>query len=597
MTVTADQTFEEGSERQLEPTDVIDTMRATGPSIFVKVEKSLAALGFFTPSSRRIKEQKIKHIDFTREIDGKRVGVSADIIPSAMFGLPITADQDKYLALQSIITNQLLAEGKVTNPIRFKSADLIRLLGDSTKSGKNYKDVGEWLDVMSATTIFSDGVVYAANKKRFARDRFRVFDRAVSVGKELDDGSIADANYVWLSAWQLENLNEKYVLPVDLETYRELKNHISKALVPHLQIWLFASVRSGSFEKRYDELCELFALQQYRAPSLILRQLKPSLDELTQHEYLAKWRIEKTADRKAYKIVFVHGAKFHRDRRKRMEPQTHHEPIIIAESESVQPLPEVGKAELPETKMAAETRPASGQATQQGNSTERLIDELAGRGLMPSVAMRLLDGSDAARLEKVADQIEYWDDLQKARNVGAGLLHDFIKNDVPLPRTFEPGRVREARRQAEAHQRNLARVEDAVDTQYGEYCRSLVDRFVSELPDGEFDRRVEEHRAQTSQSLSFYSDRPDIAEQFARHEVRAEIAKAIPVLNREEFRERELGGIIAALRIDPSEFGISVRKDSEADALPNVVNAPTTTVPLEDGVIPIQEENSQPKAA
>lgn len=127
------------------------------PTQFAKVEKSLASLGFFTPSSRRIKNQRVKRIGFTREIDGKRVEVSAEIHPSAMFGLPVTADQDKYLALQKIITNTLQSEGKVTNPIRFKSSELLRLLNTSTKTGKNYKAISDWLDVMSATTIFSDG--------------------------------------------------------------------------------------------------------------------------------------------------------------------------------------------------------------------------------------------------------------------------------------------------------------------------------------------------------------------------------------------------------------------------------------------------------
>jgi hypothetical protein len=209
---------------------------------FTKVEKSLASLGFFTPSSRRIKDQKVKRVGFTREIDGKRVEVSAEIHPSGVFGLPVTADQDKYLALQKIITRILQSEGKLTNPIRFKSADLLRLL-NNTKAGKNYKEISEWLDVMSSTTIISNGAAYAAGQKRFIRERFRVFDRAVSVGRELEDGTVADANYVWLSAWQLENINSGFLLPIDLETYRVLKNHIAKALVPLLQIWLFATTK------------------------------------------------------------------------------------------------------------------------------------------------------------------------------------------------------------------------------------------------------------------------------------------------------------------------------------------------------------------
>ena len=48
----------------------------------------------------------------------------------------------------------------------------------------------------------------------------------------MPDGTIADANYVWLSEWQLENINQNFLLPIDLFTYRQLKNHIAKALVP-----------------------------------------------------------------------------------------------------------------------------------------------------------------------------------------------------------------------------------------------------------------------------------------------------------------------------------------------------------------------------
>jgi Replication initiator protein A len=136
------------------------------PTSFAKVEKSLASLGFFTPSSRRIKDQRVKRMSFTREIDGKRVEVSAEILPT-IYGLPITADLDKYLALSEIITGLLQARGKIANPIRFTSAELLRMLNKKVSSGKNYKDIVEWLDVMASTTIISNGVVYVAGKKRF----------------------------------------------------------------------------------------------------------------------------------------------------------------------------------------------------------------------------------------------------------------------------------------------------------------------------------------------------------------------------------------------------------------------------------------------
>ena len=548
---------------------------------FTKIEKSLASLGFFTPSSRRIKDQKVKRMSFTREVDGQRVEGTAEIIPSALFGLPITADQDKYLALQQIITERLQAEGQLTNPIRFKSSDLIRLLNKSTKTGKNYKEVGEWLDVMSSTTIFSAGVVYNAKQKRFAKDRFRVFDRAVSVGKEMEDGTVADANYVWLSTWQLENINNNYLLPIDLETYRQLKNHIAKALVPLLQIWLFASHRAGSFEKRYDDLCEILTLQKYRAPSQILRQLKPSLDELTKHEYLEKWQIEQTSDRKAYKIVLFHGAKFRRDRRRRLGQKNQiadKQPIIIGQSESLEPsLPEPGKLEVTSTPPTVVT--AAGQdlvvssdeqfadvaeiksSRQEPEPDDRgsLIDELAARGLMPSAAMKLIASLPPSRRDQALDYIEYWDSLKANKEVGPGLLYELIRNGDRLPANFQTSRERAAKKTAADRQHALAMAQQSLYFAYEEYERDALDRYIEiEVPPDEYQRIYNGYKQQMSKQGSFFENRTGpMFEEMIQAAVRAEIRKTMNVIPFPEFCRREASRVLADSDISPAELGIT----------------------------------------
>ena len=228
------------------------------PSVeFVKVEKNLASLGFFTPSSKRTRDEKSKTVSVTVVLNGKRIDAKATIAPTALFGLPITADQDKWLALHKILADVQARDGKVTNPVSFSSAELLTLLRIYKDSGKNYRDVSDWLDVMVGTTIISEGAVYFGGKRVFGKDTFHVFDRAVSFGKELPDGSIADKNYVWLSQWQLQNINDHHQLPIDLDTYRQLRYYIAKALVPLLQIWLYATRNDGVFEKRYDELCQI----------------------------------------------------------------------------------------------------------------------------------------------------------------------------------------------------------------------------------------------------------------------------------------------------------------------------------------------------
>jgi len=548
-------------------TIAITTDPSPSPKPFTKIEKSLASLGFFTPSSRRLKDQKIKRMNFTREIDGKRVEVSADIVPSAMFGLPITADQDKYLALQKIITNILQAEGKVSNPIRFSSAELLRLLGRS-RAGRNYREINEWLDVMTTTTIMSEGVVYRAGEKRFAKDRFHVFDRAVSFGKELDGGVVADANYVWLSAWQLENINHHFLLPIDDETYRELKNHIAKALVPLLQVWLFASHRAGSFEKRYEELCDMLMLQKYKSPSQIVRQLKPSLDELAHHQYLETWSIEKTVDRKSYKVVLFHGPKFHQDRRKRLEQKHHAEaPVVVARLAPTEPgLPTPGKLESQVVPTKGEELvkiPPTDSGTVdalQPDATAippELIDELSARGVLPSVAIKLLRSVPGERLSQVTDYIAFWDTAQKTGDVRPGLLYDLIRSGDPLPANFETRAQRDLREAGERRQRNQKAVATAMDARYGQYKTTTVDRVISEeIGEAEFERRVAEHVARASEGVgeSRWALSPDLADMTARRAIRAKIGEA-HALPFDEFSKRELPLVLDELHIDPSDLG------------------------------------------
>ena len=213
-----------------------------------------------------------------------------------------------------IISDSRKQQAEVKNPVGFTSAELLRILGLRVTAGKNYEEVQEWGKRMTLTGIISEGVVYFAGKRTWASDTFHVFERFVSVGKEMPDGSVADRNYLWLSAWQLENINHNHLLPIDFETYRKLKSHIAKALVPLLQIWLYASRATGCFEKRYEDLCQILNLQQYVQLSRIKKKLAPALDELQAHGYLDHWQLEETVQRNDYKIIFHHGEKFHRDR-------------------------------------------------------------------------------------------------------------------------------------------------------------------------------------------------------------------------------------------------------------------------------------------
>lgn len=284
---------------------------------FVRMEKNIAAFGFFTPTSKRAKGTPPKIIQFAQIIDGNRAEAKVTIAGNTLYGMPTTADQDKYLAFQKILEQIKKEKGKIENPIVFTSAELLQLLGHSD-GGANFKEIEEWCDVMASTYIKSEGAVWIAGKKKFASDSFVIFQRVRRTGQELDDGTTADKNYIWLSDWYLENINAHYLLPIDFDTYKQLKNNIAKALIPLLQIWLYASREQGVFEKRYDEICQILNITQYLYPSKIKEKLSPSFNELIKQNYLSGWDVAKTADKKSYKIIFWHGRKFYQDRDKRL---------------------------------------------------------------------------------------------------------------------------------------------------------------------------------------------------------------------------------------------------------------------------------------
>lgn len=468
--------MEEGREKTEQESFEGDASTAAQPQAetlpsteFVKVEKNLASLGFFTPSSKRVRNAQEKSFTITTVADGQRLEMKGTIIPSAKYGLPITADQDKWIALCKILTDIMRKEGKVTNPVSFTSADILRLLHKHRHSGKNYREVEEWLDVLFSTTIFSEGVVYLAKEKRRVKDRFRVFERAVSFGKELSDGKIADKNYVWFSEWQLQNINSNHLLPIDLEAYRELKNHIAKALVPLLQIWLYATRAEGVFEKRYDELCEMLNIRQYRYHSVILQTLGPSLDELKQFGYLADWRVEKTSDGDNYKIVFYHGEKFHRDRRARLKrghtASSAGEPVLEREP--------LSSKSHPNEPILARTRVVN----------EEFLAELVKRGVTESQARKIL--AVVAPNQPVIAQLE-WGDQQVRQAAGkivnpAGFYASLVSNNVAPPPNFETNAKRKARQAEEERRENERREQQDLEQEYHWYCLDAAERYAATI--------------------------------------------------------------------------------------------------------------------
>jgi hypothetical protein len=423
------------------------------PKDFVKIEKNLNTLGFFTPAKHRGAKAREKVVYFRRELNGKTIEAQATILPSAKYGLPTTADLDKYLAFHKLLEQIRNRVGEISNPVGFTSTQLLTVLGIKD-AGNNYQDIHEWLQRMTLTGINSKGVVYMARRKTWVSDTFHVFDRVVTMGSSLPDGTVADKNYVWLSDWQLENINSNYLLPIDLETYRKLRNQIAKILVPLLQVWLYASRAEGRFEKRYPELCEILDIVCHKHLSLIRRQLEPSLTELTDHGYLAAWAIQPTADGREFKLVATHGEKFYRDQKIR----------------SGGPAGQIEAAAIP------------------------LLEQLTERGINEVQAQRLLRLLPAD--QPILDQLEYGDFLvwrsKSAIKNAPGFYVYLLRHNILPPESFETSSRKQARAGRQQREADESRRRIVLEDEYHEYCRERVRAYFQGLPDSQRQELVAE---------------------------------------------------------------------------------------------------------
>ena len=445
------------------------------PQEFVKAEKNLETLGFFTPSSNWTKDVKKKVISFTITIDGKKVKASATILPSAEYGLPDTADLDKYRAFQKILSDELIKNGKVPKCITFTSMDLIQAMGKKRKGGEIYGEIRDWLMRMKLTGIQSEGAVWLAGKKTWVTDTVSVFDRVVVHGQELDDGIIADSHYVWLSDWQLENINEYWLLSIDYDLHKQLRKPIAKSLLPLLQIGFYAS--GGTYTKRYDQLCQFLGVTNHKRFSYIKRQLEPSFKDLHGKGFLDNWDYGENKLHNTHNIIWWAGDRFYEMQELLQERERKlTEPVSRKPKRLTRPKPTPDKAQQPEvktetldTKPEREVSPSRASRnialarddalTPRKPQLSSLAQELVERGISESVAIDFIESFPD---EYLVEKIEMHDVNKATGEIttnAAGWLREAITRDFKLSEEQQSKLQAKAERKEEEEREEKLRAE------------------------------------------------------------------------------------------------------------------------------------------
>lgn len=427
------------------------------PIDLVRVEKSLHSLGFFASTTNKQASRTITQI--FRRPDGQRIQAKAVIEGIPSLGLPTTADRDKYMAFMKIALDQREALGKIENPIRFTGSDMIKLLR-LRKGGFHYDEINDWCKRMVATTIMSESSIFMADRRQFASDTFHVFDRVVLVGDELTDGTRSEHYQVYLSQWQLTNLNEGYLLPLDFNAYLRLRRDISKALFGHLSVWFYAS-RGQAIEKRYEDLCQLLNIRAYPHLSKASSVLAPSLDELVDIGYLSEWELSRTTRGADFKLVLTPGRR------------------LLG-------LPTFRHVVNPAARAALDATLPS------------WVNELVARGVAERKARQM--AMDIPEHQPVLDQIEYAEHLIAQDRKGrskisnpVGFILWTIEQNLVVPDDFETSERRRSRQAAELQHTEMHWRAVCLEEAYQQFCRDQVKSRIAEYSTERLELALREH--------------------------------------------------------------------------------------------------------
>ncbi len=443
------------------------------PEEFVKAEKNLETLGFFTPSSKQTRgkvEEKV--ISFTTTIDGKKVKASATILPSAKYGLPDTSDLDKYRAFQRILSNELTRNGKVPKHITFTSADLVEAMG-RTKDGKLYKEIKDWLMRMISTTISSEGAVWLAGKKTWVTDTVHVFERVVAYGQELEADTVADCHHVWLSDWQLENINEYWLLSIDYDLHKQLRKPIAKSLLPILQIGFYAS--GGTYTKRYDQLCQFLGIKNHKRFSYIKRQLEPSFKDLHGKGFWDNWDYGDNELHNTHNIIWQAGERFYEMQELLQERERKlTEPVSRKPKRLTRPKPKPDKAQQPE--LEPERIPISDSEADKAQLSS-LAQELVERGISESVAVDFVESFPDEYLQEKIKMHDVNKATGEITTNAAGWLREAITRD------FKLSEEQQSKLEAKARENEIKAQEEELRVEAKEIQKQRLKEAIANFPE------------------------------------------------------------------------------------------------------------------
>jgi hypothetical protein len=259
-----------GSDAELPATDVL-------PPDIIRSEVNFLALPFFALSRRDTHGRMKTEYHTTVQRGDERLEVSWKVLAHQEYGYPGPFDREVHKAIEHMVSEM---RPPLENPIRLGSLYNIAKLMGVKFSGRASQDIKKAIQRIIMTGIESKGTFYQKGQAKWATDIFHLYERVVFLGETLPDGATADTNHLFFSSWYLDNINARYVKPLDYAFFRSLHGHVASRLYELLGLKFYGMGSHPFIRYRYSTLCQLLPVTRHRHPSQAKRKLEPAHQEL-----------------------------------------------------------------------------------------------------------------------------------------------------------------------------------------------------------------------------------------------------------------------------------------------------------------------------
>ena len=297
----------------------------------INTEVNLLIFPFFI-LERKSKKLETEYKDIVKR-GNKKIEIIWNVSANTKYGYPGLFDREVHKVIEQIISEILKKDGEIKNPISFSIYDLCNRMGITTSGGKNYRKVKEALERIRMTGIKSEGAFYHKGKKEWISKVFGLYDSIIFRGAQLEDGSIAEKNLLYLGNIYLQSLNSFNIKPIDYTYWRSLESKIASRLYEILGIKFYGvrNKKEGFIRYKYSTLCQLLPVTPHSYISSAKRQLNPGNNELRDTGFISKYEWSENGNND-WLIYYWPGERAKEEMKRVRVFTTHQEEDLLPES-------------------------------------------------------------------------------------------------------------------------------------------------------------------------------------------------------------------------------------------------------------------------